>query len=100
MSNRDYTRFTKHSAKPVVEPEEFQNGVDETVEEESKLIGVVVDCHKLNIRMEPDTDAEIVGTIPVDSEVTIEDFTLDEFYKVCTTAGAEGYCMKKFIQIK
>ena len=50
--------------------------------------------------MEPDVDAEIIGTITVGSEVTIEDFTLDEFYKVCTAAGAEGFCMKSYIQIK
>lgn len=100
MSNRDYTKFTKHPVKAVAEAEEIQNGVEEIVEEESKLVGVVVDCYKLNIRMEPDVDAEIIGTIPVGSEVTIEDFTLDEFYKVCTAAGAEGFCMKSYIQIK
>ena len=103
MSMMDYTKFTK-TKKPevvktevpeVVKTEEIQNGVDEIVK--PAVIGVVVDCEKLNIRSKP--HGEVIGTIDVDSEVTIEDTFID-FYKVCTAAGAEGFCMKKFIRIK
>ena len=32
------------------------------------VIGHVVDCSKLNVRKEPDEDAEILGTIPAGAE--------------------------------
>lgn len=100
MSMKDYTKFMKQKAEPVVKPEEIQNGVEEVDEGEPVMIGIVVDCHRLNVRSEPDADAEVLGTIDAGSEVAIEDFTHDEFYKVYTAAGAEGYCMKNFIRIK
>lgn len=125
MSNRDYTKFS--TIKETVKDDVIQNGVSvqlteelnteeqidavldvventtEVVEEttKAKVIGVVVDCLKLNIRKTPNPTGEVIGTIDVDSEVTIdEDESTGNFYKICTAAGAEGYCMKQFIQIK
>lgn len=100
--NRDYTKFSKPKVKEaVVKPEEIQNGVTEEVVEPVTVVGVVVDCQKLNIRKEPNAEAEILGTISVGSEVTIDESESNEnFYKVCTAAGAEGFCMKKFISVK
>lgn len=100
MSKFDYTKFTKPKIQEAVKPVEIQNGVEEKVEQVS-MVGMVTDCTKLNVRQEPSKDAEIVCEIPVDSEVTIyEDQSTEDFYKVCTAAGAEGFCMRKFIRTK
>lgn len=64
------------------------------------LIGVVSNCKNLNIRREPDMNAEVLGIIPVDTEVMIdENESISEFYKIYTTFGLEGFCMKKFVTI-
>lgn len=100
--NRDYTKFSKPKVKEaVVKPEEIQNGVTEEVVEPVAVVGVVIDCQKLNMRKEPSSDAEVIGTIAVGSEVSIDEAaSTEDFYKVCTAAGAEGFCMKKFISVK
>lgn len=65
------------------------------------IIGHVVDCKKLNVRKDPDADAEILGTLPVGAEVLIdENESTDDFYNICAASGFEGFCMKKFIEVK
>lgn len=62
--------------------------------------GVVTGCAKLNVRKEPSKEAEVLCVINELSAVvvTVEEST-EDFYKVCTPSGIEGYCMKKFINI-
>ena len=101
MSKKDYTRYSKNQEKV----REIQNGVatpEPVVEEEPAKMknGIVTDCVKLNVRKEPNTDAEIVCVIAGATEVAIDEAnSTDVFYKVCTAAGIEGYCMKKFITL-
>ena len=57
------------------------------------IIGHVVDCTKLNVRKDPDADAEILGTIPAGAEVMIDD-------NVCAASGFEGFCVKRFIAVE
>lgn len=65
-----------------------------------KNLGKVIDCVKLNVREEPNTKAFVVFEIAVGSTVFIDEAgSTDEFYKICTEHGVEGYCMKKFIEI-
>lgn len=65
-----------------------------------KNLGKVVDCVRLNVREEPNTKASVVFEINVGSTVFIDEAcSTDEFYKICTEHGVEGYCMKKFIEI-
>lgn len=64
----------------------------------SKNIGIVTNCTNLNIRVEADPDAHIVAVIPALTEVLIDsDASTNDFYKVCTAAGIEGFCMRKYI---
>lgn len=108
MVKNDYTKFS--NIKETVKDEVIQNGVIDTTEEEPEVIdevvkpevvGVIIDCMKLNVRKTPNPYGEIIGTIDVDSEVTINDAeSTNEFYKICTAAGVEGFCVKKFIQVK
>lgn len=60
-----------------------------------------VNCEKLNVRSDATVDSEPVGVINRDSKVFIyEDESTEEFYKVCTATGLEGYCVKKFISVQ
>lgn len=123
MSNkRDYTRYSKEpveSKKPVevIETEEPKMAVEsiepvaediQTVEvdresksEEPKYVtGIVTDCVKLNVREDPHPTATIIGAITAATELIVDkEASTNDFYKICTSAGLEGYCMKKFVTI-
>lgn len=64
-------------------------------------IGVVADCSRLRVRAAANAEAEILCEIEAGKEVAIdESASTADFYKVCTEAGIDGFCMKKFIKIK
>lgn len=72
--------------------------IEETVED---VIGVVVNCLKLNIRKEPSRYSEIAAVVNCLDEVKIDlNASTDEWYAVCTVAGIEGFCMKKYIAVR
>lgn len=91
-TNTDDTIFPESTttvATSIAEPE-----ITEPIE------GIVSGCERLNVREEPNKNADIVCVIEKDASVIIDvDDSTDSFYKVCTEAGAEGYCMKNFITI-
>lgn len=63
--------------------------------------GVVTDCLKLNVRKEPSADAEVLAIVDCLSEVMVDiDASINDFYKVCTAVGVEGFCMRKYIALK
>lgn len=117
--HRDYTRYSareqRTETKLMEEAEnqianiEFEAPVAEEAEVEQLSIeepvveskqGVVTDCLKLNVRKEPDSEAEVIGQITAATKLEVyENESTDEFYKICTYSGIEGYCMKKFISI-
>ena len=78
--------------------------VETNVAEQTKIVGLVTNCLKLNIRSTPvnDTTGEnIIATIDACTEVVIdEDASTDEFYKICTAFGVEGFCMKGYIAVQ
>ena len=90
---------------PVVEAEaeQAQEIVEESqkVEEAVQTVGFVDNCECLRVRKESNVDSEELCIISKLSEVVIDlDNSTDYFYKVKTSEGVEGYCMKKFITIK
>lgn len=115
MSNKNYKNYNSFSSqKPAeeVKPEPVEVEVNEEVKTEEptpvveqpkpevkQLTGNVAGCAKLNVRKEPNKDAEILAVINEGAEVVINKIksTMD-FYSVCTAAGIDGYCMKKFIK--
>lgn len=114
MGKHNYNKdFQKENTTPevetAVENEEVVLDHDVIIESEVKgvelqvepITGVVTDCVKLNIRKEPVFGSEVLCTVNALSELLInpEDST-DKFYKVCTSTGVEGYCMKKYVIIK
>lgn len=67
------------------------------------LRGVVTDCLKLNVRSTPENDpnnGNVLGTIECLTGVLIDEAaSTEEFYKVKTESGLEGFCMKKYIAV-
>ena len=58
-------------------------------------------CLRLHIHSEPTIDSEIICKVRYLTEVEIDlDSSTDDFYKVYTAIGAEGFCQKEFITIK
>ncbi len=76
--------------------------VSETNDEiEGIKIGLVSNCKKLNVREKPTVEAPVVCEIDCQTELMIDEKeSTEEFYKVCTVTGIEGFCMKKFIAIQ
>ena len=65
------------------------------------FIGLVANCKRLNIRESPTVDAPVICEVVCQTELMIEeDDSTEDFYKVCTAAGIEGFCMRKFIAIQ
>ena len=106
---KNYNQMSKKNYDETESVEQVENPIDETpietepVEQptESEPIEGVVGCEKLYVRSDATVDSETVGVINRDSKVFIyEDESTEEFYKVCTATGLEGYCMKKFISVQ
>ena len=94
MSKNDYTRYSNKREKEVINEEPI---LEIDAKPEPK-IGSVVDCKMLNVRKEPNIESEVLCKISWYTELMVyEEESTDEFYKICTASGIEGYCMKKFI---
>lgn len=117
MSKRDYTKFSKNQnedrenvANKIVPEVTMPIPEDDMPEEpivESEIVvhkpiifGKVIDCSRLNIRQYPTLRADVLCSLIEGTEIEIdEDKSTDEFYAVCTPAGLEGFCLKKFVKI-
>lgn len=63
-------------------------------------IGTVVDCMALNIRKEPNLTCEVVTMVLSGSQLTISrSGATEDFYKVSTSDGIEGYCLKQYVLV-
>lgn len=123
MGNKNYSKFSQHLKNKAYqnnEPIDGQITIDEITKHNSEaaevmepivataiepiiesVIGVVNGCEKLNMRKDSNKESDVVATIAKGTELTINlTESTEEFYKVCTAAGLEGYCMKKFINVK
>ena len=122
--NNGYTHYSKpQETAPVVEPEVKSEVNPEAVTdnpvvtptvtpdpeptvtpdpepENTEFLGVVTECAKLNVRKEPSMDADVVTVLLIGSEVMVDKaLSTEEFYKITTETGVEGYCKKDFIII-
>ena len=68
----------------------------EAVNEPHTGSGIVTDCLYLNVRKLPDINADVdaLTQVCVDLDASTEDF-----YKVRTSDGVEGFCMRKYIAL-
>ena len=111
MARKNYSKISeeakKEKDKEVVENVEVKEEVventeaKEEVKEVIKPIGIVTGCARLYVRKEANAESKFLCIINQNTEVVIDtEKSTEDFYKVCTSAGVEGYCMKKFISIK
>lgn len=89
---------------PVAAPSPEVKVVPETVETVSlpkTVKGVVANCAKLNVRVKPNINADVVCVLNGASEIEINvaKSNKDWFY-VSNGAGVEGYCMRKFVNAR
>lgn len=67
---------------------------------EDMLIGVV-NCLRLHVYSEPSLYSEVVCKVRYATEVEIDmQNSTDDFYKIYTAIGAEGFCEKELLTIK
>ena len=75
MSNkkRDYTKFSRESAESGA-VETVENIIEEVEETKPEpKIGIVTDCIKLNVRKEPNPNAEIVCEVSAATDLMIDE---------------------------
>lgn len=96
MSNKNYVNHVLNDSTEITEEQ-----VDTKEESAVVMLGVVTDCLRLNIRSAPAMDAPIITTVTCFTELLVSpEASSDEWYAVCTAAGVEGFCMKKYVAIR
>lgn len=61
----------------------------------------IANCLRLHIFSEPNLESEIVCKVRYLTEVAIDlNNSTEDFYKVHTAVGAEGFCQKDLITVK
>lgn len=105
MTKQKHVSYDKFSAKTEEVVAELEVLEDEEVVEPAAPVKEPRKGHPitaaLNVRKGPDITAGVVFVID-DTVELIEDpsFENEEWCKIYTVAGIEGYCMKKFIDFK
>jgi hypothetical protein len=115
MSHRNYSKYSEQPKEEVTKqisaeeiiPEVSDDQttteiITENVSQEPELvIGIVDNTERLRVRKEDNVDSEILCILEKDSEVNIDlQNSTEFFYKIMTSAGVEGYCMRNFIKLK
>lgn len=94
-------RYAEETTDTFETKEVVEEVIEEVVNEAPKAVGHISNCEKLNIRTEPNANGEVVTILPVGTELSIDlSESNDEWYKICTLHGIEGYCMKKFVYVR
>lgn len=82
------------------EPEENDENENEEDPFPGLISGVIDGCDRLNIRSEASKTSDIIGTITKEDTLVIdENKSTEDFYKVTTSNGLDGYCVKQFVKI-
>ena len=83
----------------VTEPEVIVPSIENNVEN-NEVIGKISGFEKLYVRKEASKDSEPVGIVTDKDDLSIDVArSTDDFYKVITSNGLEGYCVKEFVKI-
>lgn len=113
LSKRNYTQYSNKNHNTANDSRVAANAatvtsavkpMEETVETVAlpKIVkGVVVNCTKLNVRENCIVDSDIVCVLDAMSEVEIDvDKSVDHWFYIYTAIGAEGYCMKQYVEAR
>ena len=83
----------------VTEPKVIVPSIENNVEN-NEVIGKISGFEKLYVRKEASKDSEPVGIVTDKDDLSIDiAHSTDDFYKVITSNGLEGYCVKEFVKI-
>lgn len=90
---------TEEVTEEVTEPEVIVPNIEDGVEN-NEVIGKISGFKKLYVRKEANKDSEPVGIVTDKDDLSIDVIhSTDDFYKVITSNGLEGYCVKEFVKI-
>ena len=99
-STNETEETTEEVTEEVTEPEVIVPSIENNVEN-NEVIGKISGFEKLYVRKEASKDSEPVGIVTDKDDLSIDvAHSTDDFYKVITSNGLEGYCVKQFINIK
>lgn len=74
--------------------------VVEDTKEPVTVVGMIVNCDRLRLRKTPCVKDNVIGELDSGDVLVIDmDASIGEFYKVTTSTGISGFCMKKFVKI-
>lgn len=109
MSNKNYTKFSMNKEKQttIIQDDVITESNKEIVEESLETkeinkegIGIVSNCKLLYIRDDANKNSDVLGILDVNDKVKVYfDGSTKDFYKIETSNGICGYCMKEFIKI-
>lgn len=88
--------------KPVapVEPVVLMQETVETVTLPEIVEGTVTNCSKLNVREKPSINSDVICVLDAMSEIEVNlSKSTDKWVRVHTAIGAEGYCMREYVDI-
>lgn len=96
---KELTDEVQETIEEVIEPEVIVPNIEDGVEN-NEVIGKISGFEKLYVRKEANKDSEPVGIVTDKDDLSIDIIhSTDDFYKVITSNGLEGYCIKEFVKI-
>ena len=98
-STNEAEETTEEVTEEVTEPEVIVPSIENNIEN-NEVIGKISGFEKLYVRKEASKDSEPVGIVTDKDDLSIDvSRSTDDFYKVITSNGLEGYCVKEFVKI-
>lgn len=98
-STNETEETTEEVTEEVTEPEVIVPSIENNVEN-NEVIGKISGFEKIYVRKEASKDSEPVGIVTDKDYLSIDVArSTDDFYKVITSNGLEGYCVKEFVKI-
>lgn len=98
-STNEAEETTEEVTEEVTEPEVIVPSIENNVEN-NEVIGKISGFEKLYVRKKASKDSEPVGIVTDKDDISIDvAHSTDDFYKVITSNGLEGYCVKEFVKI-
>ena len=98
-STNETEETTEEVTEKVTEPEVIVPSIENNVEN-NEVKGKVSGFENLYVRKEASKDSEPVGIVTDKDDILIDvTNSTDDFYKVITSNGLEGYCVKEFVKI-
>ena len=98
-TTNEIEKTTEEVTDEVTEPEVIVPSIENNVEN-NEVIGKISGFEKLYVRKEASKDSEPVGIVTDKDDLSIDVArSTDDFYKVITSNGLEGYCVKEFVKI-